>query len=153
MNIFLVEDDDLDAEIFERRARKTGYEITLTRARDGIEALEMLQGEAGGGAPERPYLILLDINMPHMDGHEFLAALRADADLRDSSVFVFTTSDADSDVSSAYANNANGYIVKPSGLAGLSRVIQMLREYWEVCEHPVRKAEPRGAPAPVAACN
>jgi len=139
MNIFLVEDNDLDVELFRRGIEKTDARVSLTRARDGLEALEVLTGDVDVPTLRHPYVILLDINMPRMNGHEFLATIRANEDLKNTRVFIFTTSDSVADINRAYDHNANGYIVKPTGLAGLGQVVKMLREFWEVCEHPVRR--------------
>jgi len=136
MNIFIVEDDDLDVEILERGLRKVDKTVCLTRARDGVEALEMLTEDAAVQTLPKPYFILLDINMPRMNGHEFLARLRANDDLKHSRVFVFTTSANQADIDRAYRNNANGYIVKPNGSSGLSEVLQLLNGFWKICEHP-----------------
>ena len=140
VNIFLIEDDDLDAEIFERGLRKAKAAVSLTRAKDGIEALDMLKGEAANAAMPQPCIILLDINMPRMNGHEFLAAVRADETLTAERVFVFTTSSNRRDIDRAYANNASGYIVKPERASDLKDVLEMLHKYWDLCEHPTRKA-------------
>ncbi len=139
MNIFIVEDNDLDAEILERGLRKVDASVSLTRARDGVEALEMLTQDAVTPTLPRPFFILLDINMPRMNGHEFLAQVRASEDLKDTLVFVFTTSSNQADIDRAYRNNANGYIVKPTGSSGLDQVLQLLNNFWKVCEHPVGK--------------
>ena len=143
MNIFLVEDNDLDVELFMRGIERSGEPVTITRARDGMEALEMLTGEQVDPKLRKPFVILLDINMPRMNGHEFLAAIRAQDDVKPASVFVFTTSDSRADIARAYSNHANGYIVKPTGLSGLGEVVQMLRKFWTLCEHPVRLAVQR----------
>jgi len=148
MNIFIVEDDDLDAEILERGLRKVDSSASLTRARDGVEALEMLKQDAASHTLPRPFFILLDINMPRMNGHEFLARVRATDEMKDALVFVFTTSTNQADIDRAYRNNANGYIVKPHGSNSLNEVLKLLDSFWKVCEHPVGKLTGRmGAPA------
>jgi len=113
MNILLVEDNDLDVEILERVMRRMDVSGTLVRARDGEEALDLLKDDARLPSLPRPFVMLLDINMPRMNGHEFLKALRADDEVSDARVFVFTTSDNKRDVELAYRNHASGYIVKP----------------------------------------
>jgi len=136
MNIFIVEDVDLDVEILERGLKKVSSTVNLTRARDGVEALDMLTKDAVERTLPRPFFILLDINMPRMNGHELLARIRASENLRDSRVFVFTTSANQADIDRAYSNNANGYIVKPNGSSGLTEVLGLLDRFWNVCEHP-----------------
>ena len=92
VNILLVEDDEIDAEMVMRSLRKVRISNPITIARNGYEALNVLRGEDGYERLPRPYLILLDIKMPRMDGLEFLQAIRQDADLLQSIVFVLTTS-------------------------------------------------------------
>jgi len=108
MNIFLVEDNDLDVEILKRGLRKLGVSNSLVRAKDGLDALQILNEDVIERAIPRPYVILLDINMPRMNGHEFLTALRKTDLLKDARVFVFTTSNSKKDVGLAYQNNASG---------------------------------------------
>lgn len=138
MNILLVEDNDVDAAILMRSLRKMGAKGTVVRARDGIEALEILENDRIEKTMPDPYAILLDINMPRMNGHEFLSALRqnnhvAHAHAR---VFVFSTSDCPADVARAYRNNICGYIVKPDSLSELTAKMSTLRQFWEACAHP-----------------
>ena len=83
-----------------------------------------------------PYVILLDINMPRMNGHEFLAELRATEGLKTSQVYVFITSDSKKDINLAYESNANGYIVKPNSTSELTDILRALKEFWSICEVP-----------------
>lgn len=136
MSILLVEDNDLDVEILKRGLARIGATHTLIRARDGIEALEMLKENATKRFLPDPYVVLLDINMPRMNGHEFLEALRKADDLKSARVFVFTTSQSKSDVDEAYRHNANGYIVKPNSASELTAVLQSLKNFWQICEDP-----------------
>lgn len=138
MNIFLVEDNDLDAEILERAFRKSGTSVSITRAKDGVEALDMLMQDTGARVLPKPYIILLDINMPRMNGHELLAHIRANTEIDNVPVFVFTTSASKTDIDRAYSNRINGYIVKPDGLSGLNDVLELLDRFWKVCELPAR---------------
>lgn len=137
MNILLVEDNDLDVEILKRCLKKLGTPGSLVRARDGIEALEILKKDVHTKVLPRPYVILLDINMPRMNGHEFLATLRQDETLKAARVIVFTTSDSKKDVRTAYQNNANGYIVKPNSSSELQDVIHSLKDFLDICKHPI----------------
>ena len=108
ITLLLVEDDDVDAMGVERALEKRRIANTLVRARDGIEALEFLRG----GKVARPFLILLDLNMPRMGGLEFIRTVRADPELCDSVVFVLTTSKSDEDLAAAYRAHVAGYMVK-----------------------------------------
>ena len=131
VSILLVEDDDIDAKSVERAFRKLKLVNPLYRAKNGVEALSMLRGE-GMQKVERPYIVLLDLNMPVMGGLEFLRAMREDESLADTVVFVLTTSEADEDRVKAYKENVAGYIVKSDVGDGFSNVIEMLDHYWRV---------------------
>lgn len=136
MNILLVEDNDLDVEILKRSLRKIESKAALVCAKDGIEALELLEEDQKQHTIPRPFAILLDINMPRMNGHEFLEALRTTDGLCDAQVIVFTTSDNKKDVDLAYKNNATGYIVKPNSSSELAAVLETLQNFWKLCEIP-----------------
>ena len=136
MNILLVEDNDLDVEILKRGLRKMDASASLVRAKDGQEALELLTEDAATGSLPRPYVVLLDINMPRMSGHEFLETLRGTEEIKGARVFVFTTSDSKKDVDRAYRSNANGYIVKPNSSSELHDVLESLQSFWAICEDP-----------------
>jgi len=113
-NILLVEDDYLDIMNVERELKKLNINLPLHVARNGREALNMLRGE--GGVPKiepAPRLVLLDINMPKMNGIEFLEAVRQDPELKNLNVFIMTTSNEESDRMAAQNLKATGYIVKP----------------------------------------
>ena len=135
MNILLIEDSDLDVEILKRGLRKMGASGSLVRARDGLEALDILTADVNARSLPRPYVILLDINMPRMNGHEFLEVLRRTEPIKDAQVFVFTTSDSKKDVGRAYQNNASGYIVKPNSSSELSNILESLQRFWSICEY------------------
>jgi len=114
VSILLVEDDYLDIMNVERELKKLNINLPLHVARNGREALNMLHGE--GGATKiipKPSVVLLDINMPRMNGIEFLEAVRRDPEFRDLNVFIMTTSNEESDRLAAQNLNATGYIVKP----------------------------------------
>ena len=136
MSILLVEDNDLDAAILKRSMKKLDLSNSLIRARDGLEALELLKSHLATKTLPQPFVILLDINMPRMNGHEFLAELRATDALKASQVYVFTTSDSKKDINLAYKNNANGYIVKPDSTSELTDILRALQEFWSICEVP-----------------
>lgn len=139
INILLVEDDELDVEAVERAFEELKIANPITLARDGVEALEMLRGEAGREKFPRPFLILLDLNMPRMNGIEFLQNLRADPDLTDSVVFVLTTSKSEQDKVAAYNSHVAGYIIKSDIGNGFLKLVEMLDNYWRVVELPSKK--------------
>ena len=99
-------------------------------AKDGVEALQYLRREGEFGDAPRPDLILLDLNMPRMDGQEFLKELKADEELRSIPVVVLTSSDADEDIHRSYDLQAAGYVKKPPTLAQLIQIIRKLKAYW-----------------------
>ncbi|OGX91330.1 response regulator [Hymenobacter coccineus] len=112
-SILLVEDDQMDVMNVQRELRRQHIEVPLTHARNGREALDLLRGENGQEKIAKPSLVMLDINMPRMNGLELLAALRADPDFADLNVFIMTTSDLDSDRFKAQQLAVSGYIIKP----------------------------------------
>ena len=103
-----------------------------------MEALSILRGEDGHDQIDRPYMILLDLNMPRMNGIEFLEEIRGDESLRKSVVFVLTTSDSDRDILSAYDNHVASYMVKSRVGDDFMQVIKMLDHYWRVIELPIK---------------
>lgn len=132
VSILLVEDDDIDVEAIERAFRKARIANPIVRVRDGVEALETLRDER----VRRPYLVLLDLNMPRLDGIGFLKEMRADASLRETIVFVLTTSDDDRDKTAAYQEHVAGYMVKSRAGVDFTKLIELIDHYWRVVEFP-----------------
>lgn len=126
--IMIVDDDDIDIRVIRRALKKQGIDNVSLVANDGIEALEMLRANAGGNGVG-PWILLVDINMPRLNGHEFLERLRADEELKDSIVFMLTTSDRDQDKQRAYAQNVAGYIVKSDAGSNFAGLADMLRGF------------------------
>ena len=133
LNILLVEDDEIDVMTVRRAFRKNNITNPLKVAGDGIEALEMLRS---GEIPPENRIILLDINMPRMDGIEFLRELRADPALRSTTVVVLTTSNEDRDRIQAYELNVAGYLLKPVTFVSFVESMTMLNKYWTLMEFP-----------------
>lgn len=131
--VLLVEDDDVDVMVIQRVFREQGFTNPLAVAPDGVEALAMLREP---GRIRRPVVVLLDLNLPRMNGLEFLDAIRDDASLRPLIVFVLTTSSADEDKCAAYDRNIAGYIVKSEVNEGVLGIAHMLRGYWKAVELP-----------------
>lgn len=136
LNIFLVEDDDGDAKAVIRAFNKAKIANPIIRAYDGLEALEALRGENGHLMPRKPYILLLDLNMPRMDGIQFLKELRADPELSNSIVFILTTSKSDKDKAEAYDFNVAGYIVKENAGTDFLSLIDLIDNYWRLVELP-----------------
>lgn len=137
VTILLVDDDDVDVMGVERALKKLKIVNPIVRAHDGIEALALLRHP---DAVQRPCIVLLDLNMPRMNGLEMLTELRADPQLSSSVVFVLTTSSADEDMVNAYQKHVAGYIVKSRVGDGFLRVMDMLDHYWRVVELPMPSA-------------
>jgi len=135
VNILLVEDDRIDAEAIQRAFKKARILNPFICVTDGIEALEKLRRQGEDAVPQ-PYIILLDLNMPRMNGVEFLEELRQDKTLRGSIVFVLTTSDDDRDKLAAYDRQVAGYLVKSKAGDDFVKLIGMLDHYWRVVEMP-----------------
>ena len=128
VSFLLVEDDEIDVEVFRRAMRKQSLDANLRHAKDGGEALQMLRESHSTHCDEQ--LVFLDLNMPGMNGHEFLAELRADPELRNTIVFVLTSSDHDRDIRMAYERNVAGYFLKSemeSFVTTISHYVNSLR--------------------------
>jgi CheY-like chemotaxis protein len=133
MNILLVEDDKVDVKNVERALRKNNLSNPLFVASNGLEALAMLRD---GTVPGSRRLILLDLNMPKMNGIEFLRELRADPALASSTVVVLTTSNDDQDKVAAYGLHVAGYLLKPVTFVNFVEVMAALDKYWALVEMP-----------------
>ncbi len=129
INILLVDDDDVSSEAVFRVLRKSPLNFTLTTAGDGLEGLEILRGEHRSKNIAPPMLVLLDLNMPRMDGLDFLAHLRADEKLHKTVVFVFTTSNRDLDRAASYQKHVAGYIVKSDVGPKYFKLAELLTSY------------------------
>lgn len=136
VTVLVVEDNVVDQEAIRRAFAQQRIGNPLVMAVDGIEALDRLRGTNGLEALPRPYLLLLDLNMPRMNGIELLAALRGDEALKDSLVFVLTTSRSDEDRVASYNFNVAGYVVKSDVGPGFMRLLGMLEHYWRIVEFP-----------------
>ncbi|MEM8520769.1 response regulator [Flavobacterium sp. PL12] len=130
VNILLVEDDEVDVMNVKRAFSKNNIKNLLFVAGNGIEALEMLENQI----IPLPKIIILDINMPKMNGIEFLKVMRENEKLKNISVFVMTTSNEDSDKINAYNLNVAGYILKPLSFEKFLTSVATLKNFWQLCE-------------------
>ena len=113
ISLMLIEDDHMDVKNVERELRKINVNLPLHTAKNGREALAMLRGEGMPKINPLPSVIMLDINMPKMNGIEFLTELRKDPELQDLNVFIMTTSSEETDRLAAQDLKVSGYIEKP----------------------------------------
>ncbi len=133
LNILLVEDDEVDVMNVRRAFERNNVSNPLFVAGNGIEALEILRN---GTVPRERRLILLDLNMPRMNGIEFLQELRSDPDLAMTPVVVLTTSNDDQDKIDAYNLNVAGYLLKPVTFSNFCERMTALNKYWTLVEMP-----------------
>ncbi|MEQ9400565.1 MAG: response regulator [Longimicrobiales bacterium] len=133
LHILLVEDDSVDVMTVMRAFKEVQFGNPIHHAEDGVVALERLRA---GEIDLDKLLILLDLNMPRMNGMEFLRELRADPALKHLPVVVLTTSNDDRDRIDAYDLNVAGYLIKPVTFEGFIKVIAALRTYWTYVELP-----------------
>jgi len=136
VQVLLVEDDALDAQAIQRAFDKLKIANHITVASDGVEALDRLRGENGYERLQRPYVILLDINMPRMDGITFLKTIRDDNELKTSIVFVLTISDHEKHMTAAYNEQIAGYFLKKNVGEEFLALPELIRKYWRLVEFP-----------------
>jgi CheY-like chemotaxis protein len=132
LHIMLIEDSRADAMIVERALREGDFPHRLTVIPEGRQALDYLSSlfDEPGDPTRQPDLILLDLNLPGLDGHQVLARIKADPRLRVLPVVVLTTSCREEDILQTYQAGANTYIPKPADYDGYRAVISALRNYW-----------------------
>jgi CheY-like chemotaxis protein len=133
INIFLVEDDEVDVMNVKRAFDKNHITNPIFVAGDGVEALAKLRS---GEIPKGRRIVLLDLNMPRMNGIEFLRELRKDPELASTPVVVLTTSNNDRDKVEAYDLNVAGYLVKPVTFLDFCELMAILNKYWTLSEVP-----------------
>ena len=133
LNILLVEDDEVDVMNVRRAFQKNRITNPLFVATNGVEALEQLRS---GSIPRDRRIILLDLNMPQMNGIEFLREIRRDPQLNLTPVIVLTTSNDERDRIEAYNLNVAGYLLKPVTFSNFCEVMAALNKYWALVELP-----------------
>ncbi len=130
IKVLLVEDNELDARMVARSLRSSTFTDSLEVVSDGDAALRRLrESEVDGGRPQ-PDLVLLDLNLPGLSGHEILEEIKSDPALRHIPVVVLTSSSAESDIAEAYSRHAAAFITKPVGADGFLDVIQAIERLW-----------------------
>jgi CheY-like chemotaxis protein len=137
LQILVVDDDDADALMISEALEGADTQTTVERVADGREALDYLRREGRFADAHRPDLILLDLNMPRMDGRETLAAIKSDEKLKAIPVVILTTSGATPDIVASYQHRANAYVTKPFGLDDFEATVRQIdRFYREVATLP-----------------
>jgi CheY-like chemotaxis protein len=133
LNLVLIEDDDIDVMNVRRALERAHVTNPLFVAHNGLEGLELLRSDK---VPKDRRLVLLDLNMPKMNGIEFLREVRKDPALKSTPVVVLTTSDDDRDKVQAYDLNVAGYLLKPVTFVNFVDVMAALNKYWALVELP-----------------
>jgi CheY-like chemotaxis protein len=136
IRILLVEDDDGDAKAVERTFLKARIANPILRVRDGVEAIEMLKGTDQQPRLEPPYLLLVDLNMPRMNGIQLVSAIREDPGLHETIIFMLTTSNRAEDKQAAYSLNVTGYILKERAGEDFLKLFNLVDTYWRIVEMP-----------------
>jgi CheY-like chemotaxis protein len=130
VNVLLVEDSPGDVRLTREAFREANGSVLLHVASDGVEAMLFLRHQGEYRDSPRPDFILLDLNLPRMDGREVLAHIKADASLRMIPTVILTTSDADADVLRSYELNANAYLRKPVTLEAFENLVKSINDFW-----------------------
>ncbi|WP_422739965.1 response regulator [Micromonospora sp. CA-249363] len=130
VRILVVDDDPGDVLMIEEALADSDVEKIIDVVSDGEEAMEFLRAEGRHSQARRPDVILLDLNMPRMDGRQVLGAVKQDEDLRTIPIVVLTTSNADTDIVGSYTLQANAYVTKPIDLDDFNDVVRRIDEFF-----------------------
>lgn len=130
LQLLLVEDSPGDVRLTQEVFRGTNSAIELHVATDGLEAMAFLRHEGEHAASPRPHLILLDLNLPKLDGREVLALIKKDRALKTIPTVVLTTSTAEADILTSYQLQANCYLTKPAHLDDFESLVAKINEFW-----------------------
>lgn len=130
IEILLVEDNPDDVALTVRSFKKARMQNRVSVAGDGVEALAFLRREGQYAEAPRPDIILLDLNLPRMNGHELLQIVKTDPALKDIPVIILTTSKSEEDILSTYKLHSNCFITKPVLMEDFDRVIRTIQDFW-----------------------
>lgn len=130
MELLIIEDNPGDVRLLQEAFHELRANVRIRVASDGFEGIEMLKKRSGSPANWRPDLILLDLNLPKISGHDVLARIKSDPETHWIPVIVLTSSRAEADVKRAYESHANAYLRKPSTLEGLMTTAQDVKNFW-----------------------
>lgn len=134
--ILVVEDSQEDFEVLQRAFKKAGFEMDMRRCKNGKDALDYLYKDGeyeGSSRDEHPPFILLDLNMPGMDGHALMETIKDDESFKFIPIIVLSTSASDDDIFRSYQNGASSYLKKPDDMSGYVKMVEILRSYWFEC--------------------
>ena len=130
IEILLVEDSSGDVRLTQEAFRDANMLIQLHVASDGVEAMAFLRREGHYSHAPRPDLVLLDLNLPKMDGREVLARIKGDDDLKTIPTIILTTSDAEADIWKSYQLQANCYLSKPVRFDAFESLVKSINDFW-----------------------
>ncbi|MCA1776786.1 MAG: response regulator [Loktanella sp.] len=128
--VLLVEDSPGDVRLTQEAFREANIEIKMSVAEDGVEAMAFLRREGPHAGAPRPDLILLDLNLPRMDGREVLALIKADERLKSIPTVILTTSESEADIVKSYSLQANCYLSKPVELDAFEALVKSINDFW-----------------------
>jgi CheY-like chemotaxis protein len=132
LRVLLIEDSPGDVRLTREAFREANKAIELHVASDGVEAMEFLRHEGIHANAPRPDLILLDLNLPKMDGREVLAHIKEDDKLKEIPTVILTTSEAEADIVKSYQLQANSYLSKPVQLDAFETLVKSINDFWLV---------------------
>jgi two-component system, chemotaxis family, response regulator Rcp1 len=130
LEVLLVEDSPGDVRLTKEAFREANRSISLHVACDGVEAMAFLRKQGPHADAPRPDLILLDLNLPKMDGREVLAHIKEDQDLKTIPTVILTTSEAEADIVTSYQLQANCYLSKPVQLDDFEALVRSINDFW-----------------------
>ena len=130
LQILLVEDSPGDVRLTREAFRDANPDVHMEVANDGVEAMEFLRKNAADEHAQPPDLILLDLNMPRMDGRQVLAEIKSDRVLRSIPTIILTTSEAEADIPKSYQLQANAYVTKPVQLDEFEDLVRSINDFW-----------------------
>ena len=130
IEVLLVEDSPGDVRLTQEAFREANRSIHLHVASDGVEAMAFLKREGSNANSPRPDLILLDLNLPRMDGREVLAEIKGDASLKTIPTIILTTSESEADIVKSYQLQANCYLSKPVQLGAFENLVKSINDFW-----------------------
>jgi two-component system, chemotaxis family, response regulator Rcp1 len=130
LEVLLVEDSPGDVRLTQEAFEATNMAVNLNVAVDGVEAMAYLRHEKSYENSRRPDLILLDLNMPRMDGREVLALIKKDDNLKTIPIVILTTSESEGDIVKSYQLHANCYLCKPVQLSAFENLVKSINDFW-----------------------